>query len=319
MDRIKFNCSCNALPYFLPAMRHFHRIGIVGCGHIGCGIARVAAIAGYEVHICEKNPDTLKRSFDESLQFFKRQAIGGALNDQDVRPVSSRIHGTVNLEDLEGCELIIEAVPEDLENKIGILKLLDQLYPPPVILATHSIALSIEQIAAAARAHERILGLHFLPPVHVIKLVEVVNTPRLSKNVLETACDFIRSLKKEPIVVADFPGFIVTRLMLGYILNAIRIFETGVATKEDIDKAVELSSGHAPMGPFAFMDFLGLDHIHRLANAFYQEYHDPQYAPPRLLKQLVEAGHWGQKTGQGFYTYSQKGQQKPGFSEKPGF
>lgn len=305
---------------FSPAMRHFHRVGIVGCGQIGCGIARVAAIAGYEVHVCEKNRDALERSFTESVEFFKRQAIGGVLNDQDVRPVFSRIHGTINLEELDGCDLIIEAVTENLERKIDILKTLDQLYPPPVILATHSIALSIAQIATDVHAPERVLGVHFFQPVSMMKLVEVVNTPRLSSTVLEKACDFIRSLKKEPIIVADSPGFIATRLMLGYMLNAIRIFEAGGASKEDIDKAVELSSGHAPMGPFAFMDFLGLDHIHRLANTFYEEYHDPQYAPPPLLKQLVDAGHWGRKTGQGFYSYSQEEeQQKPGFLEKPGF
>lgn len=299
-------------------MRHLHCIGIVGCGQIGCGIARVAAIAGYEVHICEKSRETLDRSFAESVQFFKRQAIRGALNDQDVRPVSSRIHGTVNLEDLDGCDIIIEAVPEDLEKKIDILKTLDHLYPPPVILATHSIGLPIEQIAAATHTPERILGLHFLPPVHMMKLVEVVKTSRLSSTILDTICDVIRSLKKEPIVVADFPGFIVTRLMLGYLLNAVRIFETGVATKEDIDKAMELSSGHE-IGPFAFMDFLGLDTVYRLAETFYEQYQDPQYTPPKLLKHLVDAGHWGQKTGQGFYSYSQEEQQKPGFFEKPGF
>ena len=299
-------------------MRYFHRIGIVGCGQIGCGIARTAAIAGYEVHICEKNQDTLDRSFAESMQFFKRQAISGVLNEQDVRPVASRIHGTIHPEDLDRCDIIIEAVPEDLEKKIDILKTLDRLYPPPVILATHSIAISIAQIATVVHAPERILGLHFLPPVHIMKLVEVVNTPWISLTVLDSICDFIRSLKKEPIVVADSPGFIVTRLMLGYVLNAIRIFETGVASKEDIDKAMELSSGYQK-GPFAFMDFLGLDTVYRLANTFYEEYHDPQYIPPPLLKQLVEAGHWGQKTGQGFYSYSQEEQQKPGFSEKPGF
>lgn len=294
-------------PVSFPVMVHFQRIGIVGCGQIGCGIARLAAIAGYEVHICETTRETLDRSFTESLQFFKRQAIRGVLNDEDARAVASRIRGSLEVQDLVGCEMIIEAIPENLEKKIALFKTLDLLYPPPVILATHSIALSIAQIAVAAHYPERILGLHFLPPVHVMKLVEVVKTEKVLLSTLEMTCDFIRSLKKEPIIVADFPGFIVTRLMLGYLLNAIRIFETGVATKEDIDKAMELGSGH-PMGPFALMDVLGLDNTYRLAIAFFQEYHDPQYAPPPLLKQLVDQGHWGQKTGQGFYTYLQKHQ-----------
>ncbi|GAK59936.1 3-hydroxybutyryl-CoA dehydrogenase [Candidatus Vecturithrix granuli] len=288
-------------------MLHFHRVGLVGCGHIGGGIARAAALAGYEVHICEITQAALDRSFTESLQFFKRQAIRGALNDEEVRAVASRIRGSLTIHDLNGCEMIIEAIPENLEKKIEMFNILDQLYPPPVILATHSIALSIAQIAATAQHPERILGVHFLPPVHIMKLVEVVKTEKVLPSVLGLTCDFIRSLKKEPIIVADLPGFIVTRLMLGYLLNAIRIFETGVGTKEDIDKAMELGSGQ-PMGPFARMDFLGLDHIYRLANAFFQEYHDPQYAPPPLLKQLVEQGHWGQKTGQGFYTYPRKEQ-----------
>ena len=288
-------------------MLHFQRIGIVGCGQIGCGIAQAAAIAGYEVHICETTQATLDHSFTESLQFFKRQAIRGILHDEDTRVVASRIRGSLEIQDLEGCGIIIEAIPEILEKKIALFNTLDQLYPPPVILATHSIALSIAQIAAAAQHPERILGLHFLPPVHIMKLVEVVKTDQVASSVLEFTCDFIRSLKKEPIIVADLPGFIVTRLMLAYWLNAIRIFETGVATKEDIDKAMELGSGQ-PRGPFALMDVLGLDNIYRLANAFFEKYHDPQYAPPPLLTQLVEQEHWGQKTGQGFYTYPRKEQ-----------
>lgn len=292
---------------FFPAMVHFQRIGIVGCGQIGCGIARMAAVAGYEVHICETNQDTLDRSFTESLQFFKRQAIRGVLNEEDARAVASRIRGSLDVQDLEGCGMIIEAIPENFEKKTRLLKTLDQLYPPPVVLATHSIALSITQLAATVQRPERILGLHFLPPVHHMKLAEVVKTENVLPSVLESACDFIRSLQKEPVIVADFPGFIVTRLIIAYVLNAIRIFEAGVATKEDIDKAMELGSGH-PIGPFALMDVLGLDTTYRLANAFFQEYHDPQYAPPPLLTQLVEQGHWGQKTGQGFYTYRQQQQ-----------
>lgn len=284
-------------------MHHIHRIGIVGCGSSGSGIAKVAALSGYGVHVCEKSVETLERAFEEISTFFKRQSIKGTFSDAEVYETFSRLRGSLDLHDLQESDIIIEAIPENLEDKIRLIQELDQLCPPPVILVSHSSSFSITTIAATTQHPDRVAGLHFFHPIHVVKLVEVVKTPFLDPLVLEVICNFVRSLKKEPITVVDSPGFVVNRLVLPYLLNAIRIFEAGIATQEDIDKAMQLGCGY-PIGPFALMDFLGLDHIYQLAENFYREYQDSQYAPPSLLKRLVEAGHFGKETGEGFYTYS---------------
>lgn len=283
-------------------MHHIQHIGIVGCGVCGRGIARVAALSGYEVHVCERSLEILEQAFEESSIFFKRQSIGGTLSDTEVYEVFARIHGSLDLHDLEGSDIVIEAIHENLDDKIRLFQELDQLFPPSTILASHSSSFSIAKIASVTQHPERVAGLHFFYPIHLVKLVEVVKTPFLPPAVLEIIYDFVRSLKKQCITVADAPGFVVNRLLLPYLLNAVRIFEAGIATKEDIDKAMQLGCGY-PIGPFALMDFLGLDHIYQLAENFYQAYQDLQYAPPLLLKQLVEEGHLGKETGKGFYNY----------------
>ncbi len=283
-------------------MHHIQRIGIVGCGLCGRGIARIAALSGYEVHICEKSLEILERGFEKNSAFFKRQSIGGMFSDTEVYEAFSRIHGSLDLYDLAGSDIVIEAIHENLEDKIDVIRELDRFCPPRIILVSHSSSFSITTIASATQHPDRVVGLHFFHPMHLVKLVEVVQTPFLDSSALETIYYFVRSLRKEYITVRDSPGFVVNRLVLAYLLNAIRIFEAGIATKEDIDKAMQLGCGY-PIGPFALMDFISLDHICQLAENFYQEYQDPQYAPPLLLKRLVEEGHLGKEAGKGFYNY----------------
>ncbi|MBD3306187.1 3-hydroxybutyryl-CoA dehydrogenase [candidate division KSB3 bacterium] len=283
-------------------MPPLQRIGIVGCGLSGCGIARVAALSGYAVHICENSQENLAFAFEKSSTFFKRQAMGGILSDDEVQQTLARIHGSIDLEDLKVSDLVIETIPEDLERKIHIHQELDRLCPPQTILVSHSSSFSITAIASATQRPQQVAGLHFFHPIHMIDLVEVVKTSLMSPLTLDTLCDFVRSLNKEPILVADAPGFVVNRLLVAHVLHAIRLVEADIATKEDVDKAMEIGCGY-PMGPFTLMDFLGLDRIYRIAQNLYREYQDPQYLPPASLEQLVAAGHLGKKTGQGFYTY----------------
>ena len=277
-------------------------IGVIGCGLSGCAIVRLAALAGYDVHVCEITQATLDLAFQESSTFFKRQSIRGSLSGEEVQDVFSRIHGTLDLHDLAKSEMVIDALPENFEAKAHVLQQLDRLCSAETIFATHTSSLSVKKIAKATQFPERVLGLHFLQPAHIVKLVEVVSTDLVSPLLLETLCEFVRSLNREPIVIADSPGFVTTRLILGHLLNAVRMLEEGVASQEDIDKAMQLGCGH-PMGPFVLMDFIGIDRVCRMAKNLHQEYPEGQYRTPKLLLQMLAEGRLGRQSGEGFYTY----------------
>ncbi len=279
------------------------QIGIVGCGLSGCAIARIVALAGYNVHISEISQATLDLAFQKSSTFFKRESMRGALNKEDMQGTLSRIHGTIDLHDLADCDLIIETLPENPEAKSHIFQQLDAICSPNTIFISHTSSLSIESLASSIRSPERIVGLHFLHPIHQMKLVEIIKTPFVHSSVLETLLAFIESLGKESIVVKDAPGLIVNRLLIAHLLNAVRLLESGIADIEDIDKAMQIGCGH-PMGPFRILDYYGLELICRIADNLYQEYHDPQYQPPALLLEMIEKSLLGRKVGQGFYTYS---------------
>ena len=283
-------------------MAEIRQVGMIGCGLSGCAIARVIALAGYDVRICELSQALLDVAFQKTATFFTRESMRGALSEQEIYQATSRIHGTLNQQDLLACDLIIDAIPENLEAKSQLLETLDAQCPPRVIFAIHTSSLSVTRMAAGIRRTDRVLGLHFIHPIHIVKLVEVITTPFLHPDVLLDIQTFVRSLKKTPMTVKDTPGFIVNRLMMPYLLNAVRMLEAGVASPEDIDSAMQIGCGH-PIGPLALIDFIGIDHICRIAENLHQESQDPQYRLPQLLQTLREQGHLGKLSGQGFYTY----------------
>lgn len=283
-------------------MNRMQSIGVIGCGLSGCAIARLAALAGYDVRICEITQTTLDLAFQKSSAFFKRQSMRGALNDNEVQEAFSRIHGTLELSDLANSDVIIDALPENIDAKIHVLQTLDRICAPDTLFVTHTSSLSVAKIARETQHPERVLGIHFLQPIHLVKLVEVVKTEFASPLLLESLCAFVESLNREPIVIFDSPGFVTTRLIIAYLLNAVRMLEEGLASKEDIDKAMQLGCGH-PMGPFILIDFIGVDRVCRIAENLHHEFPEPQYTTPKLLQEMLKGGRLGRQSGQGFYTY----------------
>lgn len=281
------------------------RVGIVGCGVMGSGIAQLCSQAGYQVLISDINDELLNKglsSLDSSLttRIEKRK-----LSEEDKESILSRIHGTTNMKEFHRCDVMIEAAVENLDVKRKIFAELDTISPQHAILATNTGSLSVIDIAKATKRMDKVLGLHFFNPPHVMKLVELVKTIATSNETVEIGKEVAVSLGKTVVIAPDVPGFLANRLMAPLGLNAIRILEAGLATKEDIDTAVKLGT-NMPMGPLERADLIGLDVILQGNEAMYQEYKDPMYAPPILLKRMVAAGWLGRKTGKGFYEYGKK-------------
>jgi 3-hydroxybutyryl-CoA dehydrogenase len=279
------------------------KIGVAGCGLMGSGIAEVAARAGFDV---------LVREIDESAVGAGRARIEGslarALKREKVTPeerdqVLGRISYTTSVQDLADRDLVIEAIVEDLAVKNELFGTLDQLCPEHTIFASNTSSLTITDMAAAVKRSDRVVGLHFFNPVPVMKLVEVVRTIATSDETYERVFALAVALGKEPITSGDRSGFIVNLLLVPFMLDAIRQLERGVASIEDIDKGMVLGCGH-PMGPFTLCDFVGNDTTLKIAEIMFEEYREPRYAPPALLKRMVAMGRYGRKAGQGFYDYS---------------
>ncbi len=280
-------------------------IGVVGCGLMGSGIAEISARAGYEVIVTEVTDEFLKKGLSR-IESSTQKAVDRGKSTAEERSVTlARIKGSTGLEDLRSCQLIIEAAIERMDEKKRIFGTLDSLCPPETILASNTSSLSITEIAAATTRPDRVLGLHFFSPVPVMKLLEVVRTIMVSDEVVETGVDYGKAVGKETVVCKDAPGFIVNQLYLPYTLVAVRQWERGLASMEDIDKAMTLGLNY-PMGPFTLMDFVGLDIHYNACMAIYEETKDPAYFPPPVLKKMLQAGHLGRKTGKGFYDYSSK-------------
>jgi len=278
------------------------RVGIVGCGTMGAGITQVCAQSGYQVTVSEINDDLLAKGLASISSRLAKRVDKGKLSQQDKDTALSRIKGTTNTQDFSDCDLVIEAAPENMDLKKKIFAQLDKICPEHTILASNTSSLSVIDMAAVTSRPDKVLGIHFISPAPVIKLVEVVKTIAASDETIEIGKTFGESLGKTPIVTQDSPGFVMNRLLISFLLNATRMLEAGIATKEDIDAAVNLGLNH-PMGPLALSDFIGLDVILDVANAMYEELKDPQYAPPPLLRKMVVAGWLGRKTGKGFYDY----------------
>ncbi|MDQ7857283.1 MAG: 3-hydroxybutyryl-CoA dehydrogenase [Armatimonadota bacterium] len=278
------------------------RVGVVGCGLMGSGIAEVVARAGYDVVVRELSAELLERGLGRIDASMRRAVERGKLDEAARDAARARIRGTTALEDLAGVDLVIEAVIERMDEKKAVLGALDRIVAPGVVLASNTSSLSITEMAAATRRPDRVVGLHFFNPVPVMPLVEIVRGLATAEEVVAAMREFAGRLGKTVVVARDTPGFIVNRLLIPYLLDAIRVLELGVASREDIDTAITLGLGH-PMGPLTLLDFVGLDTTYYIAEAMFQEFKDSRYAPPPLLKQMVLAGWWGRKSGRGFYEY----------------
>jgi len=286
-------------------MRDISRVGVLGCGQMGSGIAQAAAVAGcatvardVESGLLAKGERTIQQSLDKLVE-------KGKLAPAERDAALHRLTFTVDLEDLAECDLNIEAVTENLELKTELWRALDPLCPPHTIFASNTSSLSIGAMAAATGRPDRFVGLHFFNPVPLMPLVEVVRAIATSRETFETAATFARRLGKEPIVTQDRSGFVVNRLLVPYLLDAARARESGLASTADIDRGMQLGCGH-PMGPLTLLDFIGLDTAVRIAEIMFEEFREARFAPPPLLRRMVTGGLLGRKSGRGFYDYSTK-------------
>ena len=286
------------------------RVGIVGFGQMGSGIAQVCAMAGLDVLAREIDQKFIERGLSRIDGSLARVVKSGKVSEEDAKKARGRIRGTTALTDFSDRDLVIEAVIEVMDAKKEVFEQLDKVCPASTIFASNTSSLTIIEIAAATKRPDRFAGLHFFNPPVVMQLVEVVKAITTSDATVEALRAFVTRLGHTPVVCKDTPGFIVNRLMIPIMLEAIRALEQGVATAEDIDKAVKLGLRH-PMGPFELIDYTGLDINLHVANTFFDEFRDPAWAPPPLLKRMVLAGHLGVKTGKGFYEYDENGKRKP--------
>ena len=280
-------------------------VGVVGCGLMGSGIAQVCAEAGYHVIVREVSDELLKKGLGKIESFLAKGVEKGKVTKERKAEVLGRLEGTTALEKLAGSDLVIEVVVESLEAKREVYSALDAACPAHTIFASNTSSLSITELAAATKRADRVVGLHFFNPVPLMKLVEVVRSPLTSEESFEKAVAFARSLGKTPIRASDKTGFIVNRLLVPYLLDAIRAVEEGVGSIPDIDEGMKLGCGH-PMGPLTLLDFVGLDTTYSIANIMFDEFREKRFAPPPLLKRMVQAGLHGRKSGKGFYDYSQE-------------
>ena len=284
-------------------MTEIRRVGVLGCGLMGSGIAQVAATAGHETIVRDVSQQIWERArggIEKSLAKFVEK---GKLPAADRDAALKRLTFTTATGDLKGCDIVVEAITEDLELKNALWKELDALSPQHTIFASNTSSLTIAAMAAATKRADRFVGLHFFNPVPLMPLVEVVRAVTTSEETFRRAFAFARSLGKEAVAARDNSGFIVNLLLVPYLLDAIRAVEHGVGSVPDIDKAMQLGCGY-PMGPLTLLDFVGLDTTYRIAEIMFTEYREQKYAPPPLLKRMVTAGLMGRKSGKGFYDYS---------------
>jgi len=277
-------------------------VGVLGCGLMGAGIAQVCAAAGYKTIVREVQQTLVENGLDRIRKFLDEGVAKGKTPAEVRDRALANLSGTTTFDALKGCDLIIEAIVEDLNEKKTAYRVLESIVGLETILTSNTSSLCITELAASTRRPDRFAGLHFFNPVPVMPLVEVIRALTTSDETYQTVLSFARSLGKEAITAPDRPGFLVNRLLVPYLLDAIRAYEHGLGTMEDIDKGMKLGCGY-PMGPFTLLDFVGLDTTYYIANIMFDEFREPAYAPPPLLKRMVLAGYLGRKSGRGFYTY----------------
>lgn len=280
------------------------KVGVLGCGLMGSGIAEVCAKSGLSTVVREINDEFLAQGMTRIERSLGKAVDRGKLDEAVRDSTLANLSGTTDLGELNDCDLIIEAVIENLEEKCKIFSSLDTSAKETAIFASNTSSLTITEIAMSTTRTDRFIGLHFFNPVPVMKLVEVVRTLMTSDETVDTARSFVESIGKQPITCQDNSGFIVNRLLVPFLLDAIRALEEGVGSVEDIDKGMQLGCGH-PMGPLTLLDFVGLDTTYYIANIMFEEYREQRFAPPPLLKKMVLAGRLGRKSGHGFYDYSE--------------
>jgi 3-hydroxybutyryl-CoA dehydrogenase len=280
-------------------------VGVVGCGLMGSGIAQVCAEAGYQVVVREVSDELLEKGLGRIESFLAKGVEKGKVTAEGKAGVLSRLKGTTELARMGECDLVIEVVTENLAVKREVFQALDAVCRAEAIFASNTSSLSITEMASATRRPSRFVGLHFFNPVPLMKLVEVVRSPLTDPAVFEEAAAFATSLGKTPVRAADRTGFVVNRLLVPYLLDSIRALEEGAGSIVDIDEGMRLGCGH-PMGPLTLLDFVGLDTTLSIANIMFEEFRERRFAPPPLLKRMVQAGMYGRKSGKGFYDYAQQ-------------
>jgi 3-hydroxybutyryl-CoA dehydrogenase len=281
---------------------HIQTVGVLGCGLMGSGIAQVAAASGYKTCVRDVDDSLLSKGRGRIEKSLAAGVEKGKLTAEQKDTTLRNLTATTNLADLKDCDIIVEAIIENVDQKASVYRELDAVVADHVIFCSNTSSLCITELASKTKRPDRFAGLHFFNPVPIMKLVEVVRGLATSDATYDTVFGFARSLGKEAITAPDKPGFIVNRLLVPYLLDAVRAYENGLGTIEDIDNGMKLGCGY-PMGPFTLLDFVGLDTTYYIANIMFDEYREPGYAPPPLLKRMVLAGRLGRKSGRGFYTY----------------
>ena len=281
------------------------KVGVLGCGLMGAGIAQTAASAGFETTVREVSEDLLQKGLTAIEKSLERFAQKGTITAEQQKQTRDRLFGTMSFDDLTDCDIVIEAIIENLEEKQSTYRQLDAICKPETIFASNTSSLSITAMMAATSParQQRFIGMHFFNPVPIMKLVEVVRTILTAPDVYEDAVAFAAKLDKVPVCASDKTGFIVNRLLVPYMLDSIRALEEGVGSIVDIDNAMKLGCGY-PMGPLTLGDFVGLDTTYYIAEIMFNEFREKRFAPPPLLKRMVMAGLYGRKSGRGFYDYT---------------
>ncbi|HEX5156160.1 MAG TPA: 3-hydroxybutyryl-CoA dehydrogenase [Ktedonobacterales bacterium] len=281
------------------------KVGVVGGGLMGSGIAQTAAQAGYDVLLAEVSQELLDRGMGRINGAWDMLTNKGRISEEQAGEYRGRIRGTLEMRDFADRDLVIEAIIENMDEKKKLFSALDGIVPASAIIASNTSSLPIIEMASVTTRQENIAGLHFFNPAPVMKLVEIVRTIATSDETTEALREFAQSLGKTPIIAKDTAGFVVNFLLIPYMLSAVRMYENGLATMDDIDTGMKLGCGY-PMGPFELLDYVGLDTTLYAAEAIYREYPDPAYAPPTLLRRMVQAGRYGMKTGRGFREFAEK-------------
>jgi 3-hydroxybutyryl-CoA dehydrogenase len=277
-------------------------VGVLGCGLMGAGVAQVSAAAGFKTIVLEVNAEILRKGLGRIERFLTDGVAKGKVTEEVKATILGNLSGTTSYADLKDCDLVIEAIVENVDAKKQAYTQVEGVVGPECLMASNTSSLCITELAAATKRPDKFGGLHFFNPVPLMKLVEVINALSTSRDTFDALYGYAQAIGKEPITAPDKGGFIVNRLLVPYLLDAVRCLEEGLGTIEDIDKGMKLGCGY-PMGPFTLLDFVGLDTTYYIANILFEEFREARFAPPPLLKRMVLAGYLGKKSGRGFYKY----------------